>query len=109
MFLLFVVADESESRRNTLMHKLKEAQTTLDLQNERLGKIESAAKENNALVEDLKFKERVNYQMHSSNIQTWLKAYNIYTACVYFVRNKILKFYDTVIEHITLSKYLFPL
>ncbi|XP_059155413.1 myosin-11-like isoform X2 [Physella acuta] len=50
--------DESESRRNTLMHKLKEAQTTLDLQNERLGKIESAAKENNAMVEDLKFKER---------------------------------------------------
>ncbi|XP_055891681.1 paramyosin-like isoform X3 [Biomphalaria glabrata] len=50
--------EDSENRRNVLIHKLKEAQSTLELQNERLNKIESSAKENSLLVEDLKMKER---------------------------------------------------
>ncbi|KAK7463956.1 hypothetical protein BaRGS_00038038, partial [Batillaria attramentaria] len=50
--------EDSESRRTVLMHKLKEAQATLELQNDRLSKIENSAKDNNAMVEDLKFKER---------------------------------------------------
>ncbi|XP_041367853.1 girdin-like isoform X2 [Gigantopelta aegis] len=55
---LRVTLDESENRRSVLMNKLKEAQETLTLQNERLSKIETAAKDNSFLVEDLKFKER---------------------------------------------------
>ncbi|KAK0039920.1 myosin heavy chain striated muscle, partial [Biomphalaria pfeifferi] len=50
--------EDSENRRNVLIHKLKEAQSTLELQNDRLNKIESSAKENSLLVEDLKMKER---------------------------------------------------
>ncbi|XP_021360620.1 myosin heavy chain, fast skeletal muscle-like isoform X5 [Mizuhopecten yessoensis] len=49
--------EDSENRRCVLMHKLKEAQDTLDLQSNRLGKIENSAKGNTVLVEDLKFKE----------------------------------------------------
>ncbi|XP_033749664.1 LOW QUALITY PROTEIN: golgin subfamily B member 1-like [Pecten maximus] len=49
--------EDSENRRCVLMHKLKEAQDTLELQSERLGKIENSAKGNTILVEDLKFKE----------------------------------------------------
>ncbi|XP_076443559.1 uncharacterized protein LOC143282022 isoform X3 [Babylonia areolata] len=50
--------EDSEARRTVLMHKLKEAQATLELQNDRLAKIETSAKDNSVLVEDLKFKER---------------------------------------------------
>ncbi|KAL8616689.1 hypothetical protein ACOMHN_031671 [Nucella lapillus] len=50
--------EDSESRRTVLMHKLKEAQATLELQNDRLAKIENSAKDNSVLVEDLKFKEK---------------------------------------------------
>ncbi|RUS90043.1 hypothetical protein EGW08_002230, partial [Elysia chlorotica] len=50
--------EESESRRAVLMAKLKEAQTTLELQGERLKKIESSARDNSLLVEDLKKKEK---------------------------------------------------
>ncbi|CAC5371389.1 unnamed protein product [Mytilus coruscus] len=40
------------------MHKLKEAQDTLDLQSQRLNKIENAARGNTILVGDLQLKER---------------------------------------------------
>ncbi|KAK3097784.1 hypothetical protein FSP39_013162 [Pinctada imbricata] len=50
--------EDSENRRCVLMHKLKEAQDTLELQSERLSKIETAAKGNTILVEDLRLKER---------------------------------------------------
>ncbi|XP_048259313.1 GRIP and coiled-coil domain-containing protein 2-like isoform X3 [Haliotis rufescens] len=50
--------EDSETRRSVLMHKLKEAQETLSLQNNRLSKIETSAKDNAVIVEDLKFKER---------------------------------------------------
>ncbi|XP_067665105.1 myosin-9-like isoform X2 [Haliotis asinina] len=50
--------EDSETRRSVLMHKLKEAQETLSLQNSRLSKIETTAKDNAVIVEDLKFKER---------------------------------------------------
>ncbi|XP_046562645.1 LOW QUALITY PROTEIN: myosin-11-like [Haliotis rubra] len=50
--------EDSETRRSVLMHKLKEAQETLSLQNSRLSKIETSAKDNAVIVEDLKFKER---------------------------------------------------
>ncbi|KAJ8304661.1 hypothetical protein KUTeg_018244 [Tegillarca granosa] len=50
--------EDSENRRAVLMHKLKEAQDTLELQSNRLGKIENTAKGNTFLVEDLKLKER---------------------------------------------------
>ena len=60
-FILFLSPslEDSEARRNVLVHKLKEAQTTLELQTERLSKIENSARENNSLVEGLKFKEQV--------------------------------------------------
>lgn len=50
--------EDSENRRHVLVHKLREAQSTLELQSERLSKIESAAKGNAFLLEDLKHKER---------------------------------------------------
>lgn len=50
--------EDSESRRSVLMAKLKEAQTTLELQGDRLKKIESSARDNTLLVEDLKRKEK---------------------------------------------------
>ena len=61
-FILFLSpsSEDSEARRNVLVHKLKEAQTTLELQTERLSKIENSARENNSLVEGLKFKEQVS-------------------------------------------------
>ncbi|XP_071166867.1 uncharacterized protein [Mytilus edulis] len=50
--------EDSENRRVVLMHKLKEAQDTLDLQSQRLNKIENAARGNTILVGDLQLKER---------------------------------------------------
>ena len=50
--------EDSENRRHVLVHKLREAQSTLELQSERLSKIENAAKGNAFLLEDLKHKER---------------------------------------------------
>ncbi|KAK3602752.1 hypothetical protein CHS0354_027751 [Potamilus streckersoni] len=50
--------EDSENRRVVLMHKLKEAQDTLELQSDRLGKIEGTARGNTYLVEDLKNKEK---------------------------------------------------
>ncbi|XP_035827360.1 myosin-9 [Aplysia californica] len=61
--------EDSESRRNVLVHKLKEAQSTLELQTERVTKIENSAKENNTLVEDLKFKER-DYRKKICQLET---------------------------------------
>ncbi|KAK6180012.1 hypothetical protein SNE40_012236 [Patella caerulea] len=61
---------DSEHRRSLLMHKLKEAQDTLQLQNERLNKIETAAKDNDFIVEDLKCKER-EYRRKISNLQQY--------------------------------------
>ncbi|WAR00606.1 hypothetical protein MAR_024978 [Mya arenaria] len=50
--------DDSENRRVVLVHKLKEAQETLELQNDRLNRIEGTAKTNSVLVDDLKYKEK---------------------------------------------------
>ncbi|XP_062609131.1 CAP-Gly domain-containing linker protein 1-like [Saccostrea cucullata] len=50
--------EDSENRRHVLVHKLREAQSTLELQSERLSKIENAAKGNAFLLDDLKHKER---------------------------------------------------
>ncbi|KAL4227571.1 hypothetical protein ACF0H5_013014 [Mactra antiquata] len=50
--------DDSENRRIVLVHKLKEAQETLELQNDRLNRIEGTAKTNSVLVDDLKYKEK---------------------------------------------------
>ncbi|KAL3866533.1 hypothetical protein ACJMK2_043826 [Sinanodonta woodiana] len=50
--------EDSENRRVVLMHKLKEAQDTLELQSDRLGKIEGTARGNTYVVEDLKNKEK---------------------------------------------------
>ncbi|GFO24555.1 laminin subunit alpha-3, partial [Plakobranchus ocellatus] len=61
--------DDSESRRAVLMVKLKEAQTTLELQGDRLKKIESSAKENSLLAEDLKKKEK-EYRMKISQLES---------------------------------------
>ncbi|CAE1255793.1 unnamed protein product [Acanthosepion pharaonis] len=48
---------ESENRRATLIQKLKEAQDTLQLQSDRLTKIELTSKGNNSMLNDLKKKE----------------------------------------------------
>lgn len=50
--------EDSENRRHVLVHKLREAQSTLELQSQRLSKIENAAKGNTFLLEDLKQKEK---------------------------------------------------
>ncbi|GFR88874.1 laminin subunit alpha-3 [Elysia marginata] len=61
--------EDSESRRTVLMAKLKEAQTTLELQGDRLKKIESSARDNSLLVEDLKKKEK-DYRMKISQLES---------------------------------------
>ena len=49
--------EDSENRCCVLKHKLKEAQNTLELQSDRLYRIEHTARENSLLVNDLKHRE----------------------------------------------------
>ena len=74
--------EDSENRRAVLMHKLKEAQDTLELQSERLNKIENSARGNTILVGDLQLKER-EYRRRIENFESleqerdYLKMENI--------------------------------
>ncbi|XP_060569764.1 flagellar attachment zone protein 1-like isoform X3 [Ruditapes philippinarum] len=73
--------DDSENRRIVLVHKLKEAQETLELQNDRLNRIEGTAKTNSVLVDDLKYKEKeyrdkINHLEHSEEAKLYLKSEN---------------------------------
>lgn len=73
--------DDSENRRVVLVHKLKEAQETLELQNDRLNRIEGTAKTNSVLVDDLKYKEKeyrdkINALERSEDEKRLLKSEN---------------------------------
>ncbi|XP_053405161.1 myosin heavy chain, non-muscle-like [Mercenaria mercenaria] len=73
--------DDSENRRVVLVHKLKEAQETLELQNDRLNRIEGTAKTNSVLVDDLKYKEKeyrdkINQLEKSEDDKSYLKYEN---------------------------------
>ncbi|XP_064609490.1 uncharacterized protein LOC135473565 [Liolophura sinensis] len=60
--------EESENRRTVLMSKLKEAQSTLQAQGDRLDRIENTAKENEFVVEGLKVKEQ-EYRQKIGNLE----------------------------------------
>ncbi|XP_061169283.1 myosin-2 heavy chain-like [Saccostrea echinata] len=74
--------EDSENRCSVLKHKLKEAQSTLDLQNDRLHRIEHASRENSLLVEDLKqreneYKRRIDSLQLSEQEKDKLKTENM--------------------------------
>lgn len=60
--------EDSENRCCVLKYKLKEAQSTLDLQSDRLYKIEHSARENSLLVNDLKQREN-EYRKRIDSLQ----------------------------------------